>query len=195
MPRPSYKQIAHKKFEDKIDILLTQETDLITLASGVWLEQHWKVEWMATMLAVSAYSEWERFTEYLIYAHLCHDTSQLAATLGLNLPRQMSRDICEAMLTSRGYLEFRSTSDLIGYCRRWLVSSPFDLLTAAQRQSIDQLRLLRNHIVHKSRHSEASLRNVLGNTNVATHLLQRRLGQTELRHYFLTLRDASSAMR
>ena len=195
MPRPSYKQIAHNDFEEAIDVLLTQEADLMTLASGFWLEQHWKVEWMTTMLAVSAYSEWERFIENLIYAHLCHDTSQLAATLGLNLPRKMSRDICEAMLTSRGYLEFRSTSDLIGYCRRWLVSSPFDLLTAAQRQSIDQLRLLRNHIVHKSRHSEASLRNVLGNTNVATHLLQRRLGQTELRHYLLILRDASSAMR
>lgn len=195
MPRPSYKQIAHKKFEEAIDVLLIQETDLMTLASGVWVNQQWKVDWMATMLAVSAYSEWERFTENLIYAHLCHDTSQLAATLGLNLPRQMSRDTCEAMLTSRGYLEFRSASDLIGYCRRWLVSSPFELLTADQRQSIDRLRLLRNHIVHKSRHSEASLRNVLGNINVATHLLQRRLGQTELRHYLLTLRNASLTMR
>ena len=159
MPRPSYKQIAHNDFKYAIDVLLTQEADLMTLASGFWLDQQWNLDWMATMLAVSAYSEWERFTENLIYAHLCHDTSQLAATLGLNLPRQMSRDICEAMLTSRGYLEFRNTSDLIGYCRRWLVSSPFDLLTAAQRQSIDRLRLLRNHIVHKSRHSEASLPN------------------------------------
>ena len=195
MPRPSYKQIAHNDFEEAINVLFTQEADLLMLANGVWLNQNWKVEWMATMLVVSAYSEWERFTENLIYAHLCHDTSQLAATLGLNLPPKMTRDTCEAMLTSRGYLEFRNTSDLIGYSRRWLVSSPFDLLTAAQRQSIDQLRLLRNHIVHKSRHSEASLRNVLGNINVATHLLQRRLGRTELRHYFLTLRDASLTMR
>jgi len=195
MPRPSYKQIAHKDFEDAIDDLLIQEADLVTLASGFWLEQHWKVEWMGTMLAVSAYSEWERFTENLIYAHLCQDTSQLAATLGLNLPRQMSRDICEAMLTSRGYLEFRNTGDLIGYCRRWLVSSPFELLTADQRQSIDRLRLLRNHIVHKSRHSQASLRNVFGKINVSSHLLQPRLGQTELQHYLSTFRDVSLTMR
>jgi hypothetical protein len=194
MPRPSYKQIAHSDFEEAIDVLLTQESDLMILANGVWLDQDWKVEWIATMLAVSAYSEWERFIENLIYAHLCHDTSQLAATLGLNLSRKMTRDTCEAMFTSRGYLEFRNTSDLIGYCRRWLVSSPFELLTADQRQSIDQLRLLRNHIVHKSRHSEASLRKVLGNINVTTHLLQRRLGQTELRNYLLTLRDASLTM-
>ncbi|MBM3239336.1 hypothetical protein FJZ31_23835 [Candidatus Poribacteria bacterium] len=100
MPRPSYKQIAHKKFEEAINVLLIQEADLMTLASGVWLDQQWKVGWMATMLAVSAYSEWERFIENLIYAHLCQDTSQLAATLGLSLPRQMSQDICEVMLTS-----------------------------------------------------------------------------------------------
>jgi hypothetical protein len=56
MPRLSYKQIAHKDFEDTIDVLLTQEADLMTLAGGVWLDQHWKVGWMATMLAVSAYS-------------------------------------------------------------------------------------------------------------------------------------------
>lgn len=102
MPRPSYKQIAHNDFEDAIDILLTQEADLVTLANEVWLDQHWKVDWMATMLAVSAYSEWEIFTEKLIYAHLCQNTSQLAATLGLNLPPKMTRDTCEAMLTSRG---------------------------------------------------------------------------------------------
>jgi hypothetical protein len=67
MPIPSYKQIAHKDFEDAIDDLLLQEADLMTLASGFWLEQHWKVEWMSTMFAVSAYSEWERFIENLIY--------------------------------------------------------------------------------------------------------------------------------
>jgi hypothetical protein len=84
------------------------------------------------MLGVRTYSVWESFS---------HDVLILT----------LAADMAEALLTARGYLEFKSVDDLKGRAKKWIGKgkSPFEKMSKADTDAADDLRVLRNFIVHQ----------------------------------------------
>jgi hypothetical protein len=126
------------------------------------------------MLAVRAYAAWESFSHDVLILTLAADTSELANETGLSIkPTRVTADMAEALLTARGYLEFRDVADLKGRARRWLgqARSPFERMQPAEIDAANDLRALRNFIVHRSRQSERTYEELLR---------KRRLGSAPL---------------
>lgn len=162
--RPSELLRRRRAFQQQIDEIGVLVDDFVLLAegSGPWAGARWKVFLGFEMLAVRSYTLWEELTHDVLILSLAMDTSELAKSTGLRLrPVRVSADMAEAILTARGYLEFRDIERLKGDARRWLVASPFDALTKADSAAADELRTLRNYIVHRSRQSAQAYEKLL----------------------------------
>ena len=104
------------------------------------------------MLAVSAVTAWSDFAEDIFYGGINRDSSALSKTLGLNLPKHLTLPTCEALFTTRGFLDFRNVGDLKGAAKKFLGADHlFADIPNATGQMIDRLMAIRNFIVHRSR--------------------------------------------
>jgi len=141
---------------------------------GAWAASAWKVHALFELLAVRAYTAWESFSHDVLILTLAKDTTRLAQETGLSIkPKRVTADMAGALLTARGYLEFRDAADLKGRARRWLgqAQSPFENMQPADVNAADDLRELRNVIVHRSRQSEQKYRDLLRRRQVAAQTL------------------------
>ena len=108
--------------------------------------------WAYEMLAVSAVTAWSDFAEDIFYGGINRDSSALSKTLGLNLPKHLTLPTCEALFTTRGFLDFRNVGDLKGAAKKFLGADHlFADIPNATGQMIDRLMAIRNFIVHRSR--------------------------------------------
>jgi hypothetical protein len=149
------------RFVEAIDRLDTLVKDAAAFRGGAWSSAAWKVDAFFEMLAVRANTEWESFAHDLLILELARDTTALAAETQLRIPPKVSFDLAEALLTARGYLEFRDVGQLRGQAKKWLVESPFEKLLPVDRDAMDDLRTIRNFIVHRSRQSEQTYAKLL----------------------------------
>jgi hypothetical protein len=154
MPRPQRIVQRRNEFVEDLDAIrqLADDVTVFGGADGEWTATAWKVYAEFEMLAVRAYTAWESFSHDVLILALAADTTQLAKDTGLSIkPKRITSDMAEALLTARGYLEFRDVGDLKGRARKWLVQSPFDQMQPADVDVADDLRVLRNFIEHRSR--------------------------------------------
>jgi len=196
MPRLSRATRACREFEAEIDNLLELEGHIPKLGADLWAGKQWKVGWYVTMISISAYSAWERLVEKLLFACLSTNTCAFASSLDLSLPTRVSVDLSEALLTSRsGYLDFRGTSELIGATRKWLSPNPFDKMTQMQKKVVDDLRVIRNAVVHGSRKADRDMKKRFGPRATTVSVLMRQTaGQTTLRKYLADLKQLSTTL-
>ena len=137
---------------------LTDRTDRI----GKQIRRKGDRRWCYEMLAVSPVTAWSDFTEDIFYMSLNRDSSAFSKRLGLTLPKNLTLPMCEALFTTRGFLDFRSVGDLRGTARKFLGdSNPFATISSPTGQAIDRLAAVRNYIVHGSRVARAAYRMVL----------------------------------
>jgi len=103
---------------------------------------------------------WESFIIEELIDCLNLDCSTLSGHLKLNLPKDMSKDMCEAVLIGDRYLDFKSVKDLQGFARKVLCkeNNPFDLIEDQTAKKIDDIYIIRNYISHLSKKSETKLR-------------------------------------
>jgi hypothetical protein len=176
MPRPPRIAQRRQEFVEDLDGVKNLADDVTTFAAvgGTWAAHLWKAHAAFEMLAVRAYAAWESFSHDVLILTLAADTSELANETGLSIkPTRVTADMAEALLTARGYLEFRDVADLKGRARRWLgqARSPFERMQPAEIDAANDLRALRNFIVHRSRQSERTYEELLR---------KRRLGSAPL---------------
>jgi hypothetical protein len=117
---------------------LADDVTTVAAVGGTWAAHLWKAHAAFEMLAVRAYTAWESFSHDVLILTLAADTSELANETGLSIkPTRVTADMAEALLTARGYLEFRDVADLKGRARRWLgqARSPFARMQPADRWS------------------------------------------------------------
>jgi hypothetical protein len=159
--------------------------------------------WAYEALAVNSVTAWSDFAEEIFLASLNRNSSVLARRLGLKLPKNLSLPLCEALFTTRGYLDFRGFSDLKDQAKRNLGEDhPFTAVTEATGNSIEELSRVRNYIVHRSRLSraqyEAKALTPHGIKRViypGTFLLAKTGGRTRLDRYLDSLEAAGSAIK
>lgn len=188
---------AYRDFESQLDDLLVLEGHIAHLAAGEWKGQKWKINWYSTMIALSAYSEWERLVEKIVISSVSANTTSIASTLELSLPSRVPLEVSEAMLTFRsGYIDFRGVEELVGQTRKWLSPNPFDKLTSPQKELLENLRVIRNAVIHLSRKARKDMQSRFGKraTPVSVLMIKTR-GQTVLRKYLNDLRGVSTSLQ
>src|SRR2546429_1521 len=70
--------------------------------------------WGFSMLAVNLATAWGDFAEAIFIGAVNRDPSKVGTQLGLDLPQHLPYAVCEALFTTRQYLDFRSVGDLKG---------------------------------------------------------------------------------
>lgn len=151
------------EFQQAVEEIRTVATD-VQIALGrraLWGQHQWRGYMVAEGLLAHAFTEWEDFSARVVVLTLSKDTTRLATTTGLNIPKRVAEDLAEALLTTRHYLDFRGARDLKGTAKKWLVQSPFAGLTGSHISTLDDMKFIRNYVAHRSRQSLAAYQNVL----------------------------------
>ena len=110
-------------------------------------------------LAIRIYVVWEIFIENLLIDCLHHDASQYASYKEMQLPKSLSRDVCELLLTGIGFLDIKGVGSLKGIANRVIVKecNPFNGIDSEDASMIDEFYIIRNYLAHQSRASKRSL--------------------------------------
>jgi len=159
--------------------------------------------WAFEMLAVNAVTAWSEFAEDIFYAGINWDSSALSRRLGLILPEHLSLALCEALFTTRGFLDFRSVGELKGEAKKYIGKRhAFASLPSASGQIIDRLVAVRNYVVHRSRVARSAYKSkVLEPEKITTlvdpgrFLLALRSGRSRLEGYLESMRIAGRAVK
>jgi hypothetical protein len=154
----------HDWFEEQIDWYMTFLRRTIG-AQDIIKERHDKVEIIeASILRICAF--WESFIIEELIDCLNLDCSKFSAHLRLSLPKDMSKDMCAAVLLGDRYLDFKGVSDMKGFANKVLCdeNNPFKLIENPMAKKIDEVYVIRNYLSHLSRNSERRLRQMYQNS-------------------------------
>ncbi|ODR94536.1 hypothetical protein AUC70_07815 [Methyloceanibacter stevinii] len=150
----------HRDFERNLDVLDQVAAKIVNGQIGANANE-WNA--LAEGIALTLAGYWEEVVDEDFVDALNRDTSAYAGRVGLQLPKNLSRDICFGLLVGDGYLDFRDTGQIVGQAKRVLVraNNPFDHLTKTIRTSIDQFYAVRNYLAHRSRRAHRSYAEML----------------------------------
>lgn len=104
-------------------------------------------------------ANWERFVDEHLVDCVNVDHTKLHEFLGVPIPQNPTRNLCEAFLIGPRYLDFRSFGDLKRYSRKILpdASNPFLAVASSHTNKIDEAYKLRNYLAHYSSAARRSL--------------------------------------
>ncbi len=159
MRKASIKQ-NHEAFEARLMVLDSVASQILQRKIGNKLPES---DALAEGIVLVLAGVWEEVVDDDFVDALNRDTTAYAKHVGIDLPKNLSRDVCFGLLVGDGYLDFRDTGDIIGKARKVLVpaNNPFTYLTKTVRKSIDQFYILRNYLSHRSKRAYHSYRALL----------------------------------
>ncbi len=104
---------------------------------------------------------WEVLVNDLLIDCLNKDTSRYADYKGMALSKNLTRNVCAAMLTGLDYLDFKSVGHTRATARKILVPAhnPFQAISKATARRIDEFFTIRNYLAHYSDHAQRKLMN------------------------------------
>lgn len=156
----------------------------------------------ALMLRICAL--WEAFVEAELIDCLNLDCTKFSEYLKLDLPKHMSRTMCEAVLLGDRYLDFRNVGETKNFAKKALCddNNPFHLLANSTAKKIDELYVMRNYLSHYSSKSKRALRQMYKSSHnlnkfrePGNFLLAWDKGGFRLVPYIQAFLDASEQMR
>lgn len=200
MRKASIKQ-NHKDFEQKLDVLDRVAAQIVRRQIGADLEES---DVLAEGMVLSLAGYWEEVLDDDFVDGLNRDTSAYAEHVGIELPRNLSRDICFGLLIGDGYLDFRDTGAIVGRAKKVLVDNPFIHLTKTVRKNIEHFYVLRNYVAHRSQRAYRGYRGML-ETDFGYQRVVRpgvflraegdSLGKPRLEFFLHRFREASKIIR
>lgn len=100
-------------------------------------------------------ARWDALLEADIITSLNRNSTKYSKELGLNLRKHLTREECKAVLFGHRYINFRNVGDIKSFGRKYLhpKHNPFDALTTAKAQAIDDFFVIRNMLAHYSRYA------------------------------------------
>lgn len=104
-------------------------------------------------------TNWEILVETLLIDSLNKDTTAYREFTGFEIPKNLSRETCKAIILGTGYVDFRSIGELIRRANNILVShcNPFRAIPRPNARKIDEFYKLRNYVAHYSESAKRSL--------------------------------------
>lgn len=117
---------------------------------------------------------WEVLAEDLLIDCLNKDTSRYAEYKGMALSKNLTRNVCAAMLTGLDYLDFKSVGHTRATARKILVPAhnPFQAISKAAARRIDEFFTIRNYLAHYSDHAQRSLMDKYRNNHGLTRFVR-----------------------
>ena len=148
----------HTDFETKLDVMDKVAAQIAARQLGADMR-----DVLAEGLVLTLAGYWEEVVDEDFVDALNRDTSSYAKRMGVELPKNLSRDICFGLLVGDGYLDFRDTGEIVGRSKKVLVTAynPFVHLTTTVRKSIDEFYVLRNYLAHRSKRAHRAYRAML----------------------------------
>lgn len=107
-------------------------------------------------------AHWERFVDEHLIDCVNADHSQLNEFLGVTIPPNPTKNMCQAVMFGGGYRDFKNFGDLKGFTKRVLPeqSNPFLAVGASDARKIDEVYKIRNYLAHYSTLARRSLNRV-----------------------------------
>jgi len=107
-------------------------------------------------------ANWEILVETLLIDCLNWDTSRFKEFTGIEIPKNVTREICTAIVLGRGYFDFRSTDNLRQIANEMLVPqfNPFKEIPKSNGDKVDEFFKIRNYLAHYSDAARRSLKKV-----------------------------------
>lgn len=104
-------------------------------------------------------ANWESFVDEHLIDCVNVDHAKLNEFFGVKIPRNPSKDLCQALLFGDRYRDFRSMGELKGFTRRVLpdTSNPFLAISNNNCDRIDEAYKIRNYLAHYSTAATRSL--------------------------------------
>jgi hypothetical protein len=101
---------------------------------------------------------WEMLVHRDLLSCVNRDSSALAKSLGLRLPKHLSRDLCEGVLFGTRYLDLRSVREVQLFAKRHLTArcNVFAHIPSGAAKQIDNFFVIRNLVSHYSSFAERS---------------------------------------
>ena len=95
---------------------------------------------------------WESFVDEHLVDCVNRDHGKLTEFCAVTIPANPSKSLCQALIIGNGYLDFKSTGDLVGFSKRVLptASNPFLAISKPHRERIDEAFTIRNYLAHYS---------------------------------------------
>lgn len=100
-----------------------------------------------------------------------NDTSTLSTSAGFSLPKHLSIEVCQFLVTGRGYFDFRGREGLIKKVREYVPETHYLVIAlkkAKYKTALEQLIALRNLAAHGSDQSKRSALKVLNLTRLSS---------------------------
>lgn len=162
MPRSSFNDTFNKFFRRMT--WYTEFLKKIANAKRAMLTPNEKKEVFEAFVP-KVYVTWEILVRNLLVDCLHRDTSQYVKHKNTKLPANLSRNVCENLISGADYFNFTDTDDIIGKSRRILVYqyNPFDKkhkeieLVRDDLKNIDEFRIIRHYLAHYSGQSKQKL--------------------------------------
>jgi hypothetical protein len=147
-------EVNHDNFEVCLDIYHQLSYRIVEAKHivGEWEDKKELIE--ALVLEVSG--EWEVLTRDDIIVSLNRDNSVYANTLNYNLPKHLSKDVCEAIIVGHKYFDFKDVDELKSFGKKHLSRklNPFQYISNNCGKKIDEFISIRNYIAHLSSRAE-----------------------------------------
>jgi hypothetical protein len=122
------------------------------------------LRWIAAMTAVEVHAVWERYVEHRLVAALNHHPETFLAENGVKGIKLVSSGLAAYLVRGGAkYFDFRSTSELFDKGDHLVGkgNNPFRQLKKRERDYLDALAAIRNHVVHRSAASAVAYRRAL----------------------------------
>jgi len=147
-------------------------------------------------------ARWESFVDEELVDCVNIDCSKLADFVDAQLPKNLSLDMCRAIIFRGGYLDFRSVAQLKEFAKKILPDhvNPFRLIRSLTARKIDEMLIIRNYLSHYSRKARRALFAIYKQSysmqvfREPAHFLLANRARRFI-EYFRALMDASDQMK
>jgi hypothetical protein len=109
--------------------------------------------WCYDYAIIRLYQQFERFMLQAMVAAINNDTTSVSQTLGISLPKHLTDEVCEYLVTGTGYFDFKGRSGLIDALKKYFPESHYLVKTLKNpkyNDAIEKLCALRNFATHAS---------------------------------------------
>ena len=130
-----------------------------------------ETSWAYSYAIIALYREFETLMKNALVGAINNDSSTTSATLGIVLPKHLSLEVCEFLVTGSGYFDFRGRDGLIKLLKQYVPKTHYLVQTVKQpvyKTPIDRLVALRNYATHSSQQAKKAALKAVGQDRIGT---------------------------
>ena len=123
--------------------------------AGPISDQH--KSWVHDYAIIRLYREFEGLMLSALTGAINNGTSTVSSKIGINFPKHLTDEVCEFLITSGGYFDFKGRDGLIKTIKQFVPDDHYLLTTVKKpgyKDALNRLSALRNFAAHDSSQSK-----------------------------------------